>query len=351
MPLVASSTSPYVSGLSPQGRLTSAATARPSFYGAPLVAWQPALGADQYQVQWSKTQYPWVTKGEKFTYATSALLTARARGLVLPRPRRQLLAAGHCPRDVVVGAGRAEGREADLRGRQEVRSIGSRGCEPADLELALSLADDADAITLPRFRAHDLRVETKPDLTPVSEADRAAEAALRERLARERPGEAVLGEEEGGEDASGWILDPIDGTRNYTRGIPVWATLIAYADRIAVVSAPALGRRWWAERGAGAFLDGSPIHVSAIDRLEDATVLYGLERPPPARAYEAWHIRGFGDFWAHMLVAEGAAEAAFDASGLAIWDWAPMKILVEEAGGRYEESVSWNGRLDVSELR
>ena len=237
-----------------------------------------------------------------------------------------------------------------------------------DLELALSLADDADAITLARFRAADLHVETKPDLTPVSEADRAAETALRERLARERPGEAVLGEEEGGEDASGWILDPIDGTRNYTRGIPVWATLIAYADRVAVVSAPALGRRWWAERGAGAFLDGSPIHVSAIDRLEDATVLYGLERPPPARAYEAWHIRGFGDFWAHMLVAEGAAEVAvdalglavwdtatlgviLDASGLAIWDWAPMKILVEEAGGRYEESVSWNGRLDVSELR
>ena len=109
-----------------------------------------------------------------------------------------------------------------------------------DLELALSLADDADAITLPRFRAADLRVETKPDLTPVSEADRAAEAALRERLARERPGEPVLGEEEGGDDTSGWILDPIDGTRNYTRGIPVWATLIAYADRIAVVSAPAL---------------------------------------------------------------------------------------------------------------
>ena len=209
-----------------------------------------------------------------------------------------------------------------------------------DLAFALSLADDADAITLPRFRAADLHVDTKPDLTPVSEADRAAESALRARLARERPDEAVLGEEEGGEDASGWILDPIDGTRNYTRGIPVWATLIAYADRVAVVSAPALGRRWWAERGAGAYLDGAPIHVSTIDRLEDATVLYGLERPPPARAYEAWHVRGFGDFWAHMLVAEGAAEAAIDASGLAIWDWAPMKILVEEAGGRYEESVS-----------
>jgi histidinol-phosphatase len=220
-----------------------------------------------------------------------------------------------------------------------------------DLAFALALADDADTIAMARFRAADLHVETKPDLTPVSEADRLVESTLRGRIAQERPGEAVLGEEEGGEDTSGWILDPIDGTRNYTRGIPVWATLIAYAERIAVVSAPALGRRWWAERGSGAFADGEPIHVSGIARLEDATILYGLERPPPPRAYEAWHVRGFGDFWAHMLVAEGSADAAFDASGLKIWDWAPMKILVEEAGGRYEDSVSWNGVLDVSELR
>lgn len=220
-----------------------------------------------------------------------------------------------------------------------------------DLELALSLADDADAIALARFRARDLRVDTKPDLTPVSEADQAVETALRTRLARERPDEAVLGEEEGGDDAGGWILDPIDGTRNYTRGIPVWATLIAYADRVAVVSAPALGRRWWAERGAGAFADGSPIAVSAVDRLEHSTLLYALNRPPPPGAYDAWHLRGFGDFWAHMLVAEGAAELAVDAAGLKIWDWAPLKVIVEEAGGRYEDAVSWNGRLDVSELR
>ena len=233
-----------------------------------------------------------------------------------------------------------------------VLAAGTRSCEPADLAFALSLADDADAIALARFRAADLRVETKPDLTPVSEADRAVEAALRARIERERPGEAVLGEEQGGDDASGWILDPIDGTRNYTRGIPVWATLIAYADRLAVVSAPALGRRWWAERGAGAFANGEPIRVSGIDRLEDATVLYGLDRPPPARGVRrAWHVRGFGDFWAHMLVAEGAAEVAVDAAGLAIWDWAPMKVIVEEAGGRHEESVSWNGRLDLSGLR
>lgn len=220
-----------------------------------------------------------------------------------------------------------------------------------DLALALSLADDADAISLARFRALDLHVETKPDLTPVSEADRAVEAALRNRLALERPGDAVLGEEEGGGDRSGWILDPIDGTRNYTRGIPVWATLIAYADRVAVVSAPALGRRWWAERGAGAFADGERIHVSGVDRLEDATLLYALDRPVPERAWDAWHIRGFGDFWAHMLVAEGSAEVAVDAEGLAIWDTAPLGVILEEAGGRFESPVSWNGALDLSGLR
>jgi histidinol-phosphatase len=220
-----------------------------------------------------------------------------------------------------------------------------------DLALALSLADDADAITLQRFRAADLRVDTKPDLTPVSEADRAAEAALRERLARERPGEPVLGEEEGGEDASGWILDPIDGTRNYTRGIPVWATLIAYAERVAVVSAPALGQRWWAERGEGAFANGTPIRVSAVDQVEEATLLYALDRPLPERAWDAWQLRGFGDFWAHMLVAEGSAELAVDALGLKIWDTAPLSLILEEAGGRHENSVSWNGCLDVSELR
>ena len=220
-----------------------------------------------------------------------------------------------------------------------------------ELAFALSLADDADAIALARFRAADLRVETKPDRTPVSEADQAVEQALRARIERERPGEPVLGEEGGGTDDSGWILDPIDGTRNYTRGIPVWATLIAYADRLAVVSAPALGRRWWAERGTGAFANGEPIHVSAVARLEEATLLYGLDRPIPERAWSAWHVRGFGDFWAHMLVAEGTAEAAFDAEGLALWDTAPMKVVVEEAGGRFDDPVSSNGLIDLRGLR
>ncbi len=220
----------------------------------------------------------------------------------------------------------------------------------ADLAFALSLADDADAIALSRFRATDLRVDVKPDLTPVSEADRAVEDRLRARIAAERPGERVLGEEEGGEESSEWIVDPIDGTRNYSRGIPVWATLIAYRARVAVVSAPALGRRWWAVRGGGAFADGRPIRVSAIDRLEDATVLYALDQPPPPRAYEAWHLRGLGDFWAHMLVAEGSAEVAVDAHGLAVWDTAALAVVVEEAGGTFDGRVSSNGALDLSGL-
>jgi len=219
-----------------------------------------------------------------------------------------------------------------------------------DLAFALSLADDADTIAMARFRAADLHVETKPDLTPVSEADRLVESTLRARIEQERPGQAVLGEEEGG-DASGWIIDPIDGTRNYTRGIPIWATLIAFGDRVAVVSAPALGRRWWAERGRGAYANGQRIHVSAIDRLEDATLLYALDRPVPERAWDAWHLRGFGDFWAHMLVAEGAAEVAVDALGLAVWDTAPLGVILEEAGGRFDDPVSSNGRLDLSALR
>ncbi len=220
----------------------------------------------------------------------------------------------------------------------------------ADLVFALSLADEADAISLPRFRAGDLRVDTKPDLTPVSDADTAVEERLRARIERERPGEPVVGEENGGGDASGWVIDPIDGTRNYTRGIPVWATLIAFADRVAVVSAPALQRRWWAARGAGAYLNGSRIAVSAVERLEDATLLYALDRPPPTAAFAAWHVRGFGDFWAHMLVAEGAADVAVDSADLAVWDTAAIAVIVEEAGGRFEDPVSSNGRLDLSGL-
>ena len=148
--------------------------------------------------------------------------------------------------------------------------------ESGDLEYALALADEADILTMRHYRALDLRVETKADLTPVTEADRAVETALRARVARDR-GDAVAGEEYGIEEgAVRWWLDPIDGTKQYARGLPIWATLIALEREgeivVAAVSAPALGHRWWAERDGGAFLDGSAIHVSQVSRLEDAYV-------------------------------------------------------------------------------
>ena len=211
-----------------------------------------------------------------------------------------------------------------------------------DLDFAQELADSADAITVARFRALDLRVETKPDLTPVSEADRAAEEAIRELVARRRPGEGVLGEELGDDGTdTRWIVDPIDGTRNYVRGIPVWGTLIALEREgnveAAVVSAPALGRRWWAVRGGGAFAGGEPCRVSRVGGLGDAVVSTTSAADMPSGwaelAANAWSSRGFGDFWQHCLVAEGAVEVATDAE-LHLWDYAAVRLLVEEAGGR-----------------
>ena len=208
----------------------------------------------------------------------------------------------------------------------------------ADLELALSLADLADSLSVPRFRAGDLSVETKSDLTPVTDADRAVERALRERLAAERPGDSVLGEEEGGgATPSGrlWVLDPIDGTRNFARGIPVWATLVALLrdgeTAVGVVSAPALGRRWWATRGGGAFADGTPIRVSQIGSLDEAAVS-GFSSFAGV-GERAWHLRDFGDFWQHVLVAEGSLELALDPM-LSLWDIPAVALVVEEAGGR-----------------
>jgi histidinol-phosphatase len=219
----------------------------------------------------------------------------------------------------------------------------------ADLELALELADLADAITLERFRAADLRVETKPDLTPVTEADRAVEQALRKRIAEERPGDGVVGEEFGAGGGGGegrWILDPIDGTKNYLRGIPVFATLIAVerggALTVGVASAPALQRRWWAARGEGAFAGGLPIRVSRVADLADAVLAYGSfgsweEHGLGDRfmdlARRCWRTRGFGDFWCHLLVAEGAADLAAEPE-VALWDLAAVQVIVEEAGGR-----------------
>jgi histidinol-phosphatase len=174
---------------------------------------------------------------------------------------------------------------------------------------------------------------------------------LRDRIAQDRPGESVFGEEEGDDGGDvRWIVDPIDGTRNFLRGIPVWATLLALEREgetvCGVVSAPALGRRWWAARGEGAFANGSPIGVSAVAQLSDATVscTYGrdLVRLEPL----VWHARGLADFWQHVLVAEGALDAAVDAE-LKLWDYAALEPIVTEAGGRLAELggqiVSTNG--------
>jgi histidinol-phosphatase len=214
----------------------------------------------------------------------------------------------------------------------------------ADLRFAHELADAADALTLGRFRALDLAVEAKPDLTPVSEADRAAEDAIRALVARRRPGESVLGEERGGGASGGgsrWIVDPIDGTRYFVRGAPLWATLLALERDgvvdVGIVSAPALGRRWWAVRGGGTWADGTRCRVSAVARLEDAIVCTTSARDMPsgwrALAARAWVDGGFGDFWQYCLLAEGAVDVATD-EVLDLWDYAAVRLIVEEAGGR-----------------
>ncbi|MGH2890444.1 MAG: inositol monophosphatase family protein [Solirubrobacteraceae bacterium] len=229
-----------------------------------------------------------------------------------------------------------------------------------DLELALALADAADEITLARFRAQDLVVETKPDLTPVSEADKAVERALRERLAAVRPDDAVVGEEYG-DDGDGsprrrWIIDPIDGTKSYVRGTPHWATLLALEEdgevALGVVSAPALRLRWWAARGAGAFTRGTGVgdepvglRVSAVRDLADAQMSFGgFEEwrehgrlaALTALSERCWRSRGYGDFWQYMLVAEGAAEIATD-PGVSLWDLAAPLVIVREAGGAFTD--------------
>jgi histidinol-phosphatase len=225
-----------------------------------------------------------------------------------------------------------------------------------DLVLALALADDADAISMRHYRSHDLAVETKDDLTPVTEADRAIEQVLRARLERERPDEAIAGEEYGIADGDvRWWLDPIDGTKQYARGLPIWATLIALergrAPVVAVVSAPALGQRWWAVRRGGAFVGGEPMSVSSIARLEDAYVSTTSLRNFPAFARLGAHValaRTYPDFWQYMLVAEGRIEAGCDPL-MAPWDVVAPKLIVEEAGGRFTEDpglwLATNGLL------
>jgi histidinol-phosphatase len=266
-----------------------------------------------------------------------------------------------------------------------------------DLEVAFQLADAADQIVAERFRPEGFPFERKYDGSPVTEIDRAVERVIREKLAVLRPGEAVLGEEEGealptlpwgpliptaprpspsqgrGEHGQGagaervrWIVDPIDGTKKFVRGIPIFATLLALEldgeIAVAMVSAPLLeptGRRWWAMRGLGAYTDGRPIEVSNVSRLQDASVLHGSaegwvrQGHGPALldlAAAAWGTFAPGDFWIHLLVAEGKADAAVEPEAW-IWDLAPLKLIVEEAGGRFTDFAGVNrpdGRNGIS---
>lgn len=231
-----------------------------------------------------------------------------------------------------------------------------------DLDLAVAAADAADSLTLPAFRRPGLTVEAKPDQSPVTEVDRAVEAAIRRLVGEQRPDDAVLGEELGtsGLGPRRWVIDPIDGTVNFIRGGPVWATLLALEVDgevvLGMVSAPALGRRWWAERGAGAFssFEGGPperLQASSVEELSGSAISTGCishyRRP---RAYldialKAKHDRGFGDFWQHMLVAEGALEAALEPI-CSLWDVAALQVIVEEAGGKFTD-FSGGRRLDA----
>jgi len=222
-----------------------------------------------------------------------------------------------------------------------------------DLTLALMLADRADALTSDRFGALDLRIDTKPDLTPVTDADRAVETELREVLGRERTRDSVVGEEFGGTTTfSGrqWIIDPIDGTKNFVRGVLVWASLIALLEdgvpSVGVVSAPALQRRWWAARGQGAFaaVDGAPprrLSVSSVAQLGSASLSFsslsgwaqrGLRDRFIALTDAVWRVRAYGDFLSYCLVAEGAVDIAAEPE-VSVWDLAALDILVREAGG------------------
>lgn len=240
-----------------------------------------------------------------------------------------------------------------------------------DLQLALILADAADELSMARFRAGDLVVDTKPDLTPVTEADRAVESALRELLATHRPDDGILGEEFGvsGADADRcWVLDPIDGTKNYVRGVPVWATLIGLMDGsdviVGVVSAPAMARRWWAARGAGAFTidpgSGIPraLKVSAVRSLADASFSYSDARGWAERGAgpglqtlleTTWRQRAYGDFWSHMLVAEGAIDVAAEPD-LQSYDMAALIPIVVEAGGRFTSYGGGDSLVEGSAL-
>jgi histidinol-phosphatase len=224
----------------------------------------------------------------------------------------------------------------------------------SDLAIALTLADLADAITSERFQAADLRVTSKPDLTPVSDADQAVELAIRSYLEGARPDDAFFGEEYGstGTGPRRWVVDPIDGTKNFVRGVPVWATLIALLidDQpvVGVVSAPAIAQRWWASRGAGAYARGRngkvrQLRVSQVGALSDASLSYASLTGWQERhrleqlvllTQRVWRSRAYGDFWSYMLVAEGAVDIAAEPD-LSLWDMAALEPIVTEAGGRF----------------
>ena len=251
-----------------------------------------------------------------------------------------------------------------------------------DLKLAHELADIADKISTARFLATDLKIETKPDLTPVTDADQEIERELRKILEKQRPADGVTGEEFGKSPIATnrrWIIDPIDGTKNYVRGVPVWATLIALMEGdevvIGVVSAPALFRRWFSQKDGGAYLQvgggsaqvggGSAqmqsvrkLNVSGISKLADASLSISTFATPNvlgrndgwgykqkgllALADQLWRVRGYGDFWSHLLVAEGAIDIAAEPS-LALWDMAPLSLIVKEAGGRFSDFMGVDG--------
>jgi histidinol-phosphatase len=232
----------------------------------------------------------------------------------------------------------------------------------ADLALAQELADAADVITTARYRALDLVITTKPDATPVTDADKAVESALRELITKVRPGDKIIGEEFGndGSDAKAsgrhWVIDPIDGTKNFMRAVPVWATLIALVENgevvVGVISAPALNRRWYAAKGSGAYVHSlsstesnslRKISVSKVAQFSDASLSFsdlvgwGANRDNfIALMDQVWRTRGIGDFWSHMLVAEGAVDIAAEPS-LALWDMAAIDIIVREAGGTFTD--------------
>jgi len=254
----------------------------------------------------------------------------------------------------------------------------SSSSHSAELEFALTLADIADEISLARYRALDLVITTKPDNSPVTDADKAVERAIIDAIASQYPSDGVVGEEFGSNGSKDryWVIDPIDGTKNFVRGVPTWATLIALVENeevvASVVSSPALYRRWYASAGGGAYVkeDASAprkLAVSKVSQLSDASISYsdfqgwGARRANFEKLLDgAWRTRGLGDFWSHMLVAEGAVDVAIEPS-LALWDMAALDLIVREAGGRFTSldgidgpfgpnAISTNGALHGSIL-